>query len=154
MQIAAPVPRPVRRLLPAGGVAARPILLIVLALGIVAGAGIVAYQRFFAPAAPAPTGQVIPVQRGNVAATVSATGSVVATRQAKLVFSASGRIQEIMVNVGDHVEVARVRRQRDSHLDHTVRAVTAVGGQTGGGEHAQHRGVLQQSVSTELPEST
>lgn len=103
MQIAAPVPRPVRRLLPAGGVAARPILLIVLALGIVAGAGIVAYQRFFAPAAPAPTGQVIPVQRGNVAATVSATGSVVATRQAKLVFSASGRIQEIMVNVGDHV---------------------------------------------------
>src|SRR5438445_4567564 len=103
MQIAAPVPRPVRRLLPAGGVAARPILLIVLALGIVAGAGIVAYQRFFAPAAPVPTGQVIPIQRGNVAATVSATGSVVATRQAKLVFSASGRIQEIIVNVGDHV---------------------------------------------------
>src|SRR5439155_15918004 len=103
MQIAAPVPRPVRRLLPAGGVAARPILLIVLALGIVAGAGIVAYQRFFAPAAPAPTGQVIPVERGNVAATVSATGSVVATRQAKLVFTNSGRIQDIQVNVGDRV---------------------------------------------------
>jgi RND family efflux transporter MFP subunit len=34
---------------------------------------------------------------------VSATGSVVATRQAKLVFANSGRIQDIKVNVGDHV---------------------------------------------------
>src|SRR5215472_3442378 len=103
MQIAAPVTRPVRRLLPVGGVSARPILLAVLVLGVLAGAGIVAYQRFFAAAVPAPSGQVIPVRRGNVAATVSATGSVVATRQAKLVFANSGRIQEILVSLGDHV---------------------------------------------------
>src|SRR5438067_1753098 len=116
MQIAAPVPRPVRRLIPAGGFGARPILLVVLVLGVVAGLGTVAYQRFAAVAPPAPTGQVLPVQRGNVAATVSATGSVVATRQAKLVFAGTGRIQEVMVNVGDRVTAgqALARLQSDT----------------------------------------
>ena len=33
----------------------------------------------------------------------SATGSVVATKQAKLVFASTGRIQDILVNIGDHV---------------------------------------------------
>jgi HlyD family secretion protein len=103
MQIAAPIPRPVRRFVPAGGLGARPVLIAVLVLGVLIGLGVVAYQRFLATPAPAPTGQVIPVRRGNVAATVSATGSVVATKQAKLVFSNTGRIQDIMVNVGDQV---------------------------------------------------
>ncbi len=102
MQIAAPIARPFRRL-PLGNLQLRPVLLALLVLGIVAGLGIVAYQRFFAPAPPAPLGQLMPVQRGNVAATVSATGSVVATRQAKLVFANTGRIQDIVVNVGDRV---------------------------------------------------
>jgi RND family efflux transporter MFP subunit len=94
----------VRRFLPAGNL--RPSrkvglgLLAVLALLV---AGVFAYQRAFAPAPPAPVGQIVPVQRGNVAATVAATGSVVATRQAKLVFNATGRIKEILVNVGDQV---------------------------------------------------
>jgi RND family efflux transporter MFP subunit len=103
MQIAAPLPRPVRRFLPTGGLGTRPILLALVVLAVVAAASVVAYQRFFAPAAPAPIGQVVPVQRGNVAATVSATGSVVATKQAKLVFASSGRIKEILVTVGDQV---------------------------------------------------
>src|SRR6266542_2484852 len=103
MQIAAPLARPVRRLLPAGGVGARPSLLVLLALAVIGGASTLLYQRFLAPAPPAPLGQIVPVQRGNVAATVSATGSVVATRQAKLVFANTGRIKDILVNVGDHV---------------------------------------------------
>lgn len=107
MQIAAPLSRPVRRVLPGGSLGMRPMLLALLALVVVAGASVLAYQRFFAPAPPAPTGQVLPVQRGNVAATVSATGSVVATRQAKLVFSSSGRIKDILVNVGDQVSTGQ-----------------------------------------------
>ena len=116
MQLAAPIPRPVRRWLPAGGMRASRLLLLVLVLGVVAGLGTVAYQRFAAAAPPVPTGQVVPVQRGNVAATVSATGSVVATRQAKLVFAATGRIQEIMVNVGDRVTAGQplARLQADT----------------------------------------
>jgi HlyD family secretion protein len=103
MQIAAPIPRPVRRFLLAGGPGARPVLLILLALAVVAGASAVVYQRFFAPAPAAPAGQVVSVERNNVAATVSATGSVVATKQAKLVFTNTGHIQDILVNVGDQV---------------------------------------------------
>src|SRR5262245_26220165 len=103
MQIAAPIPRPVRRFVPAGGLGGRPLLFAALAVALLAGLAILAYQRFLAAPPPALSGQVIPVQRGNVAATVSATGSVVATRQAKLVFANTGRIQEILVNVGDHV---------------------------------------------------
>ena len=107
MQIAAPFARPVRRFLPAGSLGTRPILLILLGLAIIAGASVVVYQRFLAPAAPAPLGQIVPVQKGNVAATVSATGSVVATRQAKLVFANSGRIKDILVNVGDQVSAGQ-----------------------------------------------
>jgi HlyD family secretion protein len=103
MQIAAPIARPVRRLLPVGGLRTRPIMLALLALAVVAGVGVVVYQRFFAPAPPPPLGQVVPIARGNVAATVSATGSVVATKQAKLVFATTGRIKEILVSVGDQV---------------------------------------------------
>src|SRR5205807_2286569 len=42
-----------------------------------------------------------------VAATVSATGSVVATKQAKLIFPASGRIKDVLVNVGDEVKAGQ-----------------------------------------------
>src|SRR5882762_1000195 len=103
MQIAAPLARPVRRFLPAGGLGMRPLLLGLLGVAIVAGASVVVYLRFLAPAPPAPLGQIVAVQRGNVAATVSATGSVVATKQAKLVFANSGRIKDVLVNVGDQV---------------------------------------------------
>jgi HlyD family secretion protein len=114
MQIAAPIPRPVRRFVPAGGLRSRPILLLVLVLGVLGGLGIVAYQRFAAVQPAPPAGQIIPVERGNVAATVSATGSVVATKQAKLVFSNTGRIQEILVNVGDHVTAGQALARLNS----------------------------------------
>ena len=100
MQIAAPVPL---RRLPLGQHRAWPVLAALLGVLVVAGGGLFAYQRFFAPAPPAPLGQMVPVERGTVSASVSATGSVVATRQAKLVFANSGRIKEVLVNVGDHV---------------------------------------------------
>lgn len=103
MQIAAPLARPVRRFLPATGLGTRPILVALVALAVLGGTGVLVYQRFFAVAPSIPPGQVVPVQRGNVAATVSATGSVVATRQAKLVFATTGRIKDILVNVGDQV---------------------------------------------------
>src|ERR1700682_428237 len=93
MQIAAPIARPVRRFLLAGTPGARPVLIGLLVLAVIAGAGVVVYQRFFAPAAPAPVGQVVPVQRNSVAATT----------QPKLVFSNTGHIRDILVNVGDAV---------------------------------------------------
>ena len=66
MQIAAPLARPVRRFWPVGSLGVRPILLLLLGLAVLAGAGVVVYQRFFAPTAPVAVGQIVPVQRGNV----------------------------------------------------------------------------------------
>lgn len=102
MQIAAAVPRPVRRFVP-NNLTPRPVLFSVAAIALVAGVGLVAYQRFLAATPPPATSQILSVGRDNVAATVSATGSVVATKQAKLVFATTGRLQDILVNVGDHV---------------------------------------------------
>src|ERR1044071_1977976 len=107
MQIAAPISRPVRRFLLAGTPGARPVLIGLLVLAVIAGAGFGVYQRYFAPAPAAPVGQIIPVARNNVAATVSATGSVVATKQAKLVFAGTEHIKDILVNVGDVVTAAQ-----------------------------------------------
>ena len=61
MQIAAPIRRPVRRLMLAGSPGTRPILMVLLALAVIGGAGVVIYQRFFAAAPPAPVGQVVSV---------------------------------------------------------------------------------------------
>ena len=102
MQLAAPLARPVRRL-PIGKLSPKPFLIVLIVLAVLAGVAIVVYQRVLYQAPPAPQGQIIPVQRNTVASTVSATGSVVATRQAKLVFANTGRIKEILVNVGDQV---------------------------------------------------
>jgi HlyD family secretion protein len=81
--------------------------LALLAMLALAAAGFYAYQRTMNQAPAPPPGQVVPVRRGNVAATVSATGSVVATRQAKLVFTGTGKIKDILVNVGDQVSAGQ-----------------------------------------------
>jgi HlyD family secretion protein len=102
MQLAPPIP--LRRFYPRfGQPRIVPVLGALIGLLAVGSAGLFVYQRFLALAPPAPAGQIVPVERGTVAASVSATGNVVATRQAKLVFTNSGRIKEVLVNVGDHV---------------------------------------------------
>src|SRR5438128_1420094 len=98
MQLAAPLARPMR-----GSLGPRPLLFAFLALVALIGVGVVAYLRIQSQQLPAPQGQIIPVRRNTVASTVNATGSVVATKQAKLVFANSGRIKDILVNVGDQV---------------------------------------------------
>src|SRR5438067_1703487 len=101
MQIVSPLAA--RRRVRLGKVAGREILLSMLAVAMgVAGSAFV-YANPFTPAVAVPSSPVVRVQRGNVAATISATGSVVATKQVKLVFGDSGRIGDILVNVGDSV---------------------------------------------------
>ncbi len=102
------IPAPVRRFLPLGGPRWTTPALAALSIALVVATGYFAYQRFFAPPPPAPTGQVVQVQRGTVASTVNTTGSVVATKQAKLVFGASGRIKDIDVAVGEQVKAGQV----------------------------------------------
>src|SRR5437868_4122626 len=101
MQIAGPIAA--RRPVLLRKMAGREILLSILAVALgVAGSAFV-YANPFTPAVAVPASPTVPVQRGNVAATISATGSVVATKQVKLVFGDSGRISDILVSVGDSV---------------------------------------------------
>lgn len=145
MQLAAPLARPVRRFLPAGAARPRPVLIALIVLAIAVGVGFVAYQRIAAQSAPPPVGQIVPVQRGNVAATVSATGSVTATKQAKLVFSNSGRIKDIMVNVGDQVSAGQP-------LAHLVSDTNELKLETAKSQLATAKLKLQQLTETATPE--
>src|SRR5688500_6054953 len=104
MQIALPIPLRRGRALASGRWTPA---LVVLSLVIIGGAAFLAYQRFATPAAPATTTQAVPVRRDTITSSVSATGTVVATKQARLVFSSSGRVKEINVAAGDRVRAGQ-----------------------------------------------
>ncbi len=80
-------------------------------------AGYTGYERITAGSGTAPTPQVTAVQRGSLVSTVSSTGSVVAVRQAKLGFSASGsasgKLIELDVGFGDSVKAGQVLAKLD-----------------------------------------
>lgn len=89
-------------------------LAVLLVFALTTAAGYVGYTRFTAPPAPtAPTGQPARVQRGTVAATVSATGSVVSNRQSKLAMQASGKLIDVPVKLGDAVTAGQVLARLD-----------------------------------------
>lgn len=69
--------------------------------------GYFGYQRFAAASTP-PAPNTVAVRRGSLAATVNVAGSVVATRQAKLLFGVSGRIKSVDVKTGDAVAAGQV----------------------------------------------
>ncbi|MCL5076327.1 MAG: efflux RND transporter periplasmic adaptor subunit [Chloroflexi bacterium] len=81
------------------------VALVIIAL--VGLAGYLGYQRMAAPTAV--TGQVItvPVRKGSLISTVSATGSVVADKQAKLTFTSASRLKELKAKMGDEVKAGQ-----------------------------------------------
>jgi len=73
------------------------------------------YQRFGkAKAAAAPDYETLTVGRGNISATVSATGSILAEREANLSFQGSGTIAQVLVKVGDPVKAGQLLAQLDT----------------------------------------
>src|SRR5581483_6244093 len=91
------------------------LLMAAVALIVVAGLGYVAYDRFLAkPAYPPINGTPVKVARGDVAASVSATGAVVATRQSRLTMQATGRLKELPVKMGDQVKAGAVLARLDT----------------------------------------
>ncbi len=67
-------------------------------------AGYVGYQRFMAATHTGVAVQTVPARVGSLVSSVSATGSVVPARQAKLSFPLSGKLTELRVNIGDTVK--------------------------------------------------
>lgn len=79
-----------------------------------------AYTQLLAPKAPVAAAQTtFDVRRGNIASSISATGTVAPLTQAKLSFRGTGRISEVSAKVGDRV----TRDQPLAKLDTTELAL-------------------------------
>lgn len=114
MQIA--TPRFGSRFVPSGGA----LVAIGVAVAVVAGAGFFINQRLNPAATPATT-QTAKVTRTTITAGVNATGSAAATTTARLVFKGQGRVADVLVGIGDQVEVGQVlARAEASDLDIAV----------------------------------
>ncbi len=84
------------------------VLVLLIAFLASAGVGYTVYQRVNAAPTQTVPDQVVPVTKGTISATVSATGNVVADHQAKLTFSTSGTIKQVNVALGDKVKAGQV----------------------------------------------
>jgi len=95
------------------------ILLVVVILAALAGAGKLGYDRFIvAPqkAAAATTNniQLIAARKGTLTATVSTTGQLVAVNQARLSFRTAGVLKELNVQMGSTVKAGDVLAKLDT----------------------------------------
>jgi HlyD family secretion protein len=92
------------------------VVIAVTAAGCSAAQGAAGPRRLFggAGAAAEPDYEVVVVQRGNIASTVSATGTVFPERDAGLSFQTSGTIADVPVEVGDKVEAGQLLAQLDT----------------------------------------
>lgn len=86
-------------------------------VAIIAAGGWFAYDRYLAPIqaqSNTPTYETFTVQRGAIASTVSATGSIEPNDQASLIFRSVGMVSEVMVTVGQSVKSGQLLAQLDT----------------------------------------
>src|SRR5450756_324987 len=92
------------------------VLLAALLLSVIA--GYMGYQRYSAATQTTTTVQTATARIGSLVSTVTATGNVVSTKQSKLGFSASstasGKITEIDVKVGDSIKTGQQLAKLDA----------------------------------------
>ena len=89
-------------------------VLLLLAFAASLAVGYVGYQRFTAAPSAAVPNQLATVGRGTVAATVSATGSVVPNLKAQLAFGTSGTVSQVSVALGDKVKAGQLLAKLDT----------------------------------------
>ena len=93
----------------------RRILLVLLVLVVVGGVSWAAYQATAGGKEPPPPDyEVYTVATGDIASTVTATGSIEPTDEVELSFRGAGRVAELLVKVGDKVEVGQVLARLES----------------------------------------
>lgn len=110
-EVSSPPTAPGRR---SGRVTRFHIAVLVVAWLIAAGVGYRSYQSLVAPVEAAVQGIPAAVQRGTLTATITASGSVVSTKQARLTFGVSGKITETMVGLGDTVKAGQPMAKVDA----------------------------------------
>jgi len=91
--------------------------LVLFLVAAVAAGGWFAYDRFVAPVqaqSNTPTYETVSVQRGAIASTVSATGSIEPDDQASLIFRGVGMVNDVLVEVGQSVQRGQLLAQLDT----------------------------------------
>lgn len=92
------------------------ILIAVVLLAVFGAAGWFGFQRFQArrtALADVPSYETVAVERGSISSTVSATGSIEPEAEVALSFRASGRVEQVLVSVGQPVEAGQLLAQLD-----------------------------------------
>ncbi len=94
----------------------RKLFIVVLVLAVLGAAGYFGYQEYQKrqAAAAAPAYEPVKVTRGDISATVSATGLVLPEREVNLAFAASGTIDTVKVDVGQAVKAGDVLAALDT----------------------------------------
>jgi HlyD family secretion protein len=93
----------------------RRALVILIVLVAVVAASWFGYEQFGkAKAQAAPDYETVAVERGDIASTVSATGSVLPEREANLNFQGAGSVAKVAVKVGDQVRSGQVLAELDT----------------------------------------
>lgn len=93
------------------------LLLILIIVAAIVGGGWFTYDRYVAPVqaqSNAPVYETITVQRGAIASTVSAAGSIEPNDQASLIFRGAGMVNDVFVEVGQSVQRGQLLAQLDT----------------------------------------
>ena len=92
------------------------LLTAIITLAVLGGVGWFGFQRFQESRAQLdeqPTYETVSVERGTISSTVSATGSIEPEAEVALSFRASGRVEQVLVSVGQPVEAGQLLAQLD-----------------------------------------
>jgi HlyD family secretion protein len=93
----------------------RRLITIALILIVAGAGGFWAYQRFFAGAeGDGPEVQTTAARRGTIVSLVNATGSILPEGQVALTFKGAGRVAEVLVREGQHVEAGDLLARLDT----------------------------------------
>ena len=92
------------------------LLFAVIVIGIIGAVSWIGFQRLQARRAAldqAPSYETVTVARDSISSTVSATGSIEPEAEVALSFRASGRVEQVLVSVGQPVEAGQLLAQLD-----------------------------------------
>ena len=89
------------------------IILIVIVLAGAGGYGYYRWRQTQASATQTSTLQTATVRQGNLVIRASGTGTLIAVTESDLVFGTSGKLESILVKVGDKVETGQLLAQLD-----------------------------------------
>ena len=83
-------------------------IIVIVAVGAAGWFGFQSFQERRAALAEVPSYETVTVERGSISSTVSATGSIEPEAEVSLSFRASGRVEQVLVAVGQPVEAEAV----------------------------------------------